>query len=111
MKNVTLNHSTRFFWVALVAGIGMFAVWYSTTWGAGLISDTFQYVAGARFFVSGKGFSIPYGDGELEPMTKYPPIFSMVLAIFEFAGMSALQGARFVNVLLFGVNIFLVFLS
>jgi 4-amino-4-deoxy-L-arabinose transferase-like glycosyltransferase len=111
MKNVTLNHSTRFLWVALVAGIGMFAVWYSTRWGAGLISDTFQYVAGARYFVSGKGFSIPYGDGELEPMTKYPPMFSMVLAIFEFAGMSALQGARFVNVLLFGVNIFLVFLS
>lgn len=111
MKNVTLNRSTRFLWVALVAGIGMFAVWYSTRWGPGLISDTFQYVASARYFVSGKGFAIPYGDGELEPMTKYPPMFSIVLAIFEFAGMSALQGARVVNVLLFGVNIFLVFLS
>jgi len=111
MKNIASNIYMRFFLVALVVGIGMFLVWYGTRWGAGLISDTFQYVASARSFVAGKGFSIPYGDGQLEPMTKYPPMFSIALAMFEFGGMSALQGARFVNIFLFGVNIFLIFLS
>jgi len=111
MKSTPLNaQPVRYLWIALLSGVGMFLVWYSTRWGAGLISDTFQYIASARNFVAGNGFSIPYGDGQLEPMTKYAPMFSVVLAMFEFAGISALQGARFVNVFLFGVNIFLVFI-
>jgi 4-amino-4-deoxy-L-arabinose transferase-like glycosyltransferase len=91
--------------------MGMFLVWYSTVWGAGLISDTYQYTASARNFVSGNGFSLPYGNGELEPMTKYPPMYSVLLAVYEGIGISALQGARLANTLLFGVNILLVFLS
>ncbi len=34
--------------LVLFIGIGMFLVWYSTVWGAGLISDSFQYTASAR---------------------------------------------------------------
>ncbi|HLF73987.1 MAG TPA: hypothetical protein VI524_06560 [Anaerolineales bacterium] len=93
------------------AFVGMFLVLYSTGWGAGLISDSFQYVAGARNFVAGNGFSIPYGDGQLEPMTKYPPMYSLLLAMLEFDGLSTLQNARFMNMILFGVNILLVFVS
>lgn len=91
--------------------MGMFLVWYSTVWGAGLISDTYQYTASARNFVLGNGFSLPYGNGELEPMTKYPPMFPVLLAGFELIGVSALKAARFLNISLFGINIFLVFLS
>jgi hypothetical protein len=111
MRNPSLSSYARVLLVALVIALGMFLVWYSTRWGAGLISDTFQYVASARSFVAGAGFSIPYGDGLLEPMTKYPPMFSIALAVFEFVGISALQGARFINIFLFGVNIFLMFMS
>ncbi len=112
MNNALLNAKrVRYLLIALLSGVGMFLVWYSTRWGAGLISDTFQYVASARSLVSGQGFSIPYGDGELEPMTKYPPLFSVVLAIFEPGNWTTLQSARFINVLLFGINILLVFLS
>jgi hypothetical protein len=111
MKSTSLNLYTRFLLLALLVGTGVFLVWYSTIWGAGLISDTFHYAASARNLAAGKGFSIPYGDGELEPMTKYPPMFPVVLAIFEWAGISALQGARWINIFLFGVNIVLVFLG
>jgi 4-amino-4-deoxy-L-arabinose transferase-like glycosyltransferase len=97
--------------LVLFIGIGMFLVWYSTVWGAGLISDSFQYTASARSLATGKGFSLPYGEGELQPMTKYPPMFSCLLAGFELLGGTALQGARFLNILLFGVNIFLVYYS
>jgi 4-amino-4-deoxy-L-arabinose transferase-like glycosyltransferase len=95
----------------LIIGIGMFLVWYSTAWGAGLITDSFQYTASARSLAAGNGFSLPYGEGELQPMTKYPPMFSIVLAGFELLGGTALRGARFLNIILFGVNIFLVFHS
>lgn len=111
MQNPSLKLYAHIFLIVLVVGMGTFLVWYSTTWGAGLISDTFQYVAGARSFAAGNGFSIPYGDGLLEPMTKYPPMFSIVLAVFELVGVSALQGARFVNIFLFGVNSLLIFIS
>ncbi len=94
-----------------IIGIGMFLVWYSTVWGAGLISDSFQYTASARSLASGHGFSLPYGEGELQPMTKYPPMFSILLAGFEVMGASAIKGARFLNIVLFGLNIILVFYS
>ena len=97
--------------LVLIIGIGMFLVWYSTVWGAGLITDSFQYTASARNLASGHGFSLPYGEGELQPMTKYPPMFSILLAGFELLGGTALKGARILNILLFGLNIFLVFHS
>jgi hypothetical protein len=98
MKNPSLNSYARVFLVALMIALGMFLVWYSTRWGAGLISDTFRYVASARSFVAGAGYSIPYRDGLLEPMTRYPPMFSIALAVFELVGIPALQGARFINI-------------
>jgi hypothetical protein len=104
------NRVVPYLLVTLMA-VGMSLVAYSTVWGAGLISDSFQYTASARNFARGDGFSLPYGDGELEPMSKYPPLFSVVLAGFELLGGSAIQGARIVNIVLFGVNILLVFLS
>src|SRR5512142_1191279 len=95
----------------LFIAIGMFLVWYSTVWGAGLISDSFQYAAAARNLAHGNGFTLPYGDGELIPMTKYAPMFSIVLSGIELFGVSAIFGARILNTLLFGVNIVLIFLS
>jgi 4-amino-4-deoxy-L-arabinose transferase-like glycosyltransferase len=96
--------------VLFLMGIGMFLVWYSTAWGAGLISDSFQYTSSARYLASGDGFSLPYGDGQLEPMTKYPPLFPVLLAGFELVGVKALLAARIVNIALMGVNILLVYL-
>lgn len=88
----------------------MFLVWYSTVWGAGLISDSFQYTASARYFAAGDGFSLPYGDDELEPMTKYPPMFPVVLVLFELIGIKALPATRIINITLMGINILLAYL-
>jgi len=95
--------------LVLFIGIGMFLVWYSTVWGAGLISDSFQYTASARNLATGNGFSLPYGSSELLPMTKYPPMFPIVLSVFELVGVPALKGVRIINIILFGINIILVF--
>src|SRR5690242_20336453 len=104
------SYSTLIYILLIVfAGMGMFIIWYSTIWGAGLISDSFQYTASAKNIAAGNGFAIPYGDGELEPMTKYPPMFPILLAVFELVGIKALLGARIVNIALFGLNIILTF--
>lgn len=104
-------HWGVFVLLAAILAMGLFLVWYSTVWGAGLISDSYQYTASARNLARGNGFSLPVGGGAFEPMTKYPPMFSILLSVFELAGFSSLQAARFVNMALFGANIFLVFLS
>jgi hypothetical protein len=58
--------------LAFILGIGMFLVWYSTVWGAGLITDSFQYTASARNLASGNGFSLPYGDDQVSADVLHP---------------------------------------
>jgi 4-amino-4-deoxy-L-arabinose transferase-like glycosyltransferase len=109
VRRLKLPTARIYIFLGALVVTGMFIVWYSTVWGAGLISDSFQYTASARNFAVGNGFTIPYGDGELEPMTKYPPMFPILLAAFELVGIKALLGARIANIILFGINIILVF--
>src|SRR5512133_819025 len=110
---MNLMRGSRFslYLLFLFIAIGMFLIRYSTVWGAGLISDSFQYAATARNLAHGNGFTLPYGDGELLPMTKYAPLFSILLAGFELFGVGAIFGARILNALLFGVNVILIYLS
>ena len=90
---------------------GFLLVLYGTAWGAGLISDSFQYIASARTFASIGALGYPSEYGEIVPMTQYPPLFSIVLAFFVIMGMNALDVARWVNAILFGLNIILVAIS
>ncbi|NOH11332.1 MAG: hypothetical protein HND51_06755 [Chloroflexi bacterium] len=93
-----------------IALLGFGLVWASTIWGAGLISDSFQYVSTARNLAGGLGFQFEVGKSLL-PLVHYPPLFPSVLAGFEIAGIDALLGARLINALLFGANAVLVGVS
>ena len=93
-----------------IALLGFALVWVSTIWGAGLISDTFQYVSTARNLASGLGFQYSVGKTTLS-LVHYPPLFPVVLAAFEFTGIDALLGARLINAVLFGANAVLVGVS
>jgi 4-amino-4-deoxy-L-arabinose transferase-like glycosyltransferase len=98
------------FWIPLVliSVLGFVLVWYCTVWGAGLISDSFQYIASARSLASGQGLGYPDDNGLIHPLVQYPPLFSVMLAMFECAGVDSLFAARLLNAGLFAVNIGLV---
>lgn len=97
--------------LALLSIGGAALVAYSTVWGAGLISDSFQYLAAAQSFAARGAFTFPGGDGASAPLTQYPPGYSTLLAVFILAGVDGLVAMRWVNAALFAVNLFLVGLS
>lgn len=83
-------------------------VLYATVWGAGLISDSFQYIATAKTVVRQGFWGYPAEDGSMIPLAQYPPFFPAVLALLEAVGINALSGVRLLNAGLMGANVFLV---
>ena len=87
--------------------VGVFLLGYHTRFGAAMNGDAVQYVAGARSILAGDGFGMPDGFGEVQPLVAMPPFFSTVLAAVGLIGVDPLQGARYLHVVLYGLNIIL----
>jgi 4-amino-4-deoxy-L-arabinose transferase-like glycosyltransferase len=89
------------FWACLLAlgasGAGLLL--FSTPLGVGLSWDSFTYISSAHGLLDGLGFARLTGCGELKPMTGYPPLYPLVLAGFEWAGLSAVRAARVISAL------------
>ena len=104
-------HREKLIWLALallVAAGGVVAVLYKTRYGPGASGDSVYYLMGARNLLSGNGFSRYSGGWEAIPITGFPPFFSVLLAGIGLLGENLFAGARYLNALLFGANIFLV---
>jgi hypothetical protein len=84
----------------------MLSLVFATRWGIGISPDSATYIGAARSFLEGKGLIVPFGKPA--PMTHYPPLFPLVLSIAGLFGATLEDGARWLNVLLFGANILLV---
>ena len=87
---------------------GVAAVVYATQWGAGISPDSTRYVGAARSLLAGQGVSVLSGDGSAVPLTKWPPLFPILLAAVGATGIDPLEAARWVNALFFGGNVLLV---
>ncbi len=88
--------------------VGVLTILYSTRWGSGLSPDSLGYISGAENLLRGQGYSHVTGMGQVEPTIQWPPLFSLALTPFGFVGISIFEGARWLNALLFGINILLV---
>ncbi|MDQ3438936.1 MAG: phospholipid carrier-dependent glycosyltransferase [Planctomycetota bacterium] len=88
--------------------IGAAIVLFVTRDGAGLSPDARGYLMGARHLATGRGYTILNGDGVPEPLTQFPPLYSVLLAPAEIAGISAITWSRFLNAALFAVSVSLV---
>lgn len=84
---------------------------YTTRWGPGLMDDAFIYVISAKNLAAGRGLTWPWGDGSLQPMTYFPPLYPLLLAGFEALGLEAVAAARVFNALAFAGLSILVGLS
>jgi hypothetical protein len=91
-----------------MALLGVGLVFCMTRFGPGASGDSVHYVMGAENILAGKGYSRIAGGGEIEPITGFPPLYSVALAAMGFLGWEIFEGARFLQAILFGVNIFLV---
>ena len=81
---------------------------YFTRDGPGITGDSVHYVMGAENLLQGHGFSRTGGAGEILPITGFPPGTSTVLVAVGIFIEDLFQGARLLNSILFGANVFLV---
>ncbi|HEY2979912.1 MAG TPA: phospholipid carrier-dependent glycosyltransferase, partial [Anaerolineales bacterium] len=93
--------------LAVLGALGVWLLFYSTPQGLGLNDDSIAYIAGARSLLSGAGYREIW-IVSAGPVTHFPPGYPGALAAVGLVtGLDPLRGARLLNGLLFGLNIFL----
>jgi hypothetical protein len=84
----------------IVALIGGFLVYYSTTLSASISSDSVEYMMGAKNLINGNGFTILNPNGSFVPITLHPPLYSLFLAFLNLLGFTSISAARWLSILL-----------
>lgn len=79
-----------------------------TPYGVGLVSDSVNYINGARSIAEGNGYYREGGAGELKAITNFPPLYSIFLAIPLFFGMNWQLAVWWVCLIFFVLNTILV---
>jgi len=97
-----------FIFLGFSAITAIFLVNLATPAGAGLANDSTAYIAGARSLLNGTGYSDIWLMPPFEPITHYPPLYSIFLALGGLLGIDPLRGTRALNMVLFGLNSVLV---
>ncbi len=98
------------FYLALFAiGLaGSLALYLSSPYGLGLVSDSVAYVNGAENIAAGNGYTQTASGGIYKPISGFPPMLSIVLAPISLLDLDVLKSARLLIVMLFGVDVILV---
>jgi hypothetical protein len=99
----------RVLYILIVLGImGIVSLLFATKPGIGLAVDSLHYIGASRSLLSGHGLTRISYTGKLVPMVDWPPLFPVALAVLGALGIDVLEGARWLNAILFGANIVLV---
>jgi hypothetical protein len=94
-------------WVIL-AFLGFLTVLLTTRYGIGASPDSVAYIGGARNLAAGHGFTMKTVSGSFEVITHFAPLYSWVLSVAGILTVDPMVGARWINAILFGLNILLV---
>lgn len=86
----------------------MVVIYQITPMGMGMVNDSVAYLRGARNILDGEGYTRFVGDGTLDPITHFPPMFSFAMVSLGVFGLDVIRAARVINILCFGLNVFLI---
>lgn len=92
----------------LLALLAVAIVILATKLGIGITPDSTVYLEAARNLIKGQGLMALAANGELQPMTHYPPLYSSLLALLGLVFGSVEAGARWLQAGLLGANVVLV---
>jgi len=103
-------NTTRHWWLYtlllfLVSIFGIYLLRATTPIGLGIYPDSVTYIMGARNIVNGLGFVRFSSENILKPITHYPPLYSIILSGFGFAGLDIVRAARLLNMILLVMGI------
>ena len=76
--------------------------------GVGLVSDSVNYINGARSIAEGKGYYRESGGGEMKAITNFPPLYSIFLSIPLKFGMEWRIAVWWVSLVFFVLNTVLI---
>jgi hypothetical protein len=93
-------------YLGLIGLTGIVLILWITPYGPGIQPDSIIYINGAKSLLAGKGF-LDQGV----PITHFPPLYSLFLAVIGLLEKNLVQTARILNVILFGINAALVALA
>jgi 4-amino-4-deoxy-L-arabinose transferase-like glycosyltransferase len=96
------------FALLLLSLLAVALVILATRFGIGVTPDSTVYLEAARNLTAGRGLIALAADGELRPMTHYPPLYSSLLALIGLGHVSIAGAARWLQAILFGANVLLV---
>jgi hypothetical protein len=80
---------------------------FMTRYGAGVSPDSVHYLASAENFSLGNGLVHLGNDGNFVPLTLWPPLYPLILAGGSIIRLDPWTFARYLNTILFGLNILL----
>ena len=93
-----------FLLILAVSGFCAFLILlWSTPFGVGASTDSTIYVDTARSLLEGDGF-----QSHGKPLTHFPPVYPLLVAVSGLFGMDPLEGARWLHALLYALNVSLV---
>ena len=90
--------------IGLVALSGVWILLFATGHGIGLNTDSINYIGAVRELLQGNGLRYAYDNRQ--PITHYPPFYPILLSAVSVFGIDPWDGARLLNAVLFGINIF-----
>jgi hypothetical protein len=91
----------------LTAGAIYIFLWATAPHGIGIRTDSVEYLWGSENLAKGIGLGRLNGLGEFRPMTHWPPLYPVLLAIPQYFGMSGLSAARWLGAVNLGLMVFL----
>lgn len=102
LKKIQSVFSNWLLWILMVSLfslIGISLVLYSTVLGAALSDDSYYYISSARNLLAGQGFDL---------VLNFPPLLPLLLSLIGLFKVDPITSVRWLNAILFGLNIFLV---
>ena len=106
-----INKRFLYLLIAAAAIAGMVLVFYATTGGPGVGGDATIYLTSARNLLEGQGLGWVEADGSFRMLPYTPPFYPLALSGVGLFVSDLVTGARWLNMLLFGLTIVVVGVS
>ena len=101
------NHAAQIVVILLLALIAISVLIFvkCTPYGVGLVSDSVNYINGARSLSQGNGYYRQSGGNTIKPITNFPPLYSIILSVPILFGVNGLDAAWWVSLIFFVLNL------
>jgi hypothetical protein len=93
--------------LSALSALAVAEVLYATRWGPGIFFDSVSYLFSARSLAAGGGLNMLDVNGEVRPLTWWPPLFPVLLGSLSKIFGQPDRVARWLNAVMLGAAVLL----